>query len=43
MRQHLPKARTTVADKMGAALSLAECLNAPVVNLLDDKAILTNE
>jgi hypothetical protein len=28
---------------MGAALRLAECLNAAVVNLRDDKAILTND
>lgn len=42
-RKHLPEVRSTVADKLGAALNLAECLNAAVVNLLDDKAILTTE
>jgi hypothetical protein len=35
--------RATVADKLGAAVSLGECLSAVVASLLDHKAILTTE
>jgi hypothetical protein len=35
--------RATVADKLGAAVSLGECLSAVLANLLDHKAILTTE
>jgi len=35
--------RATVADKLGAAVSLGECLSAVLANLLEHKAILTTE
>lgn len=35
--------RATVADKLGAAVSLGECLSAVMASLLDHKAILTTE
>jgi hypothetical protein len=35
--------RATVADKLGAAVSLGECLSAVLASLLDHKAILTTE
>ncbi|RKG85368.1 hypothetical protein D7V97_43560, partial [Corallococcus sp. CA053C] len=43
MREHLPEARATVADKLGSAMNLAECLSAMMASLLDDKAVLTTE
>lgn len=35
--------RATVADQLGAAVSLGECLSAVLANLLEHKAILTTE
>ena len=35
--------RATVADKLGAAVSLGECLSAVLASLLEHKAILTTE
>jgi hypothetical protein len=35
--------RATVADKLGAAVRLAECLSAVMASLLDHKAVLTTE
>ncbi len=35
--------RSTVADKLGAAVSLGECLSAALASLLEHKAILTTE
>jgi hypothetical protein len=35
--------RATVADKLGAAVSLGECLSAVMASLLEHKAILTTE
>jgi hypothetical protein len=35
--------RATVADKLGAAVSLGECLSAVMASLLDHKALLTTE
>jgi hypothetical protein len=35
--------RATVADKLGAAVSLGECLSAVMASLLDHKAVLTTE
>jgi hypothetical protein len=41
--EDFPGSRLTVVDKLGSALSLAECLNALIVSLLDDRAVLTLE
>lgn len=41
--EDFPGARLTVVDKLGSALSLAECLNSLIVSLLDDRAVLTLE
>jgi hypothetical protein len=35
--------RATIADKLGAAVSLGECLSAVLASLLEHKAILTTE
>jgi hypothetical protein len=38
-----PEARALVSDKLGSAVSLAECLSAVMASVLDDKAVLTTE
>ncbi len=42
-KDHRPEARALVSDKLGSAVSLAECLSAVMASLLDDKAVLTTE
>ena len=35
--------RATVADKLGSAVTLAECLNTVMISLLEDRAAMTAE
>jgi hypothetical protein len=35
--------RAIVADKLGTAVTLAECLNAVMISLLEDRAAMTAE
>jgi hypothetical protein len=35
--------RAAVADKLGAAVTLAECLNVVLISLLEDRAAMTTE
>jgi hypothetical protein len=39
----LPEARAVVTDKLGSAVTLAECLDAVLLSLIDDRALLTPE
>jgi hypothetical protein len=42
-RDQRSEARALVSDKLGSAVSLAECLSAVRASLLDDKAVMTTE
>jgi hypothetical protein len=42
-RDQLPEARAVVTDKLGSAVTLAECLDAVLLSLIDDRALLTPE
>jgi hypothetical protein len=41
--EDFPAARLMDADKWGSVLSLAECFNALIVSLLDDRGVLALE
>lgn len=41
--EDFPGARLMVAEKLGSVLSLAECFNALIVSLLDDRGVLALE